>query len=185
MNFQLYRDAFKFIIGLSAIGVLGLIYTVCVFTYHQVSTGSAPRLCTSSEATGISSASAVKSAAARSVCMQGQDRKKQNKSMVRAWGALLCGRRGCCPHLTACCSGCLQKPVAEVVAMALLLLTVAVPPAIPAALTTGTVYAQRRLKKKKIFCITPQRINICGQINLVCFDKVRHFLGHSKMLEDA
>uniref|UniRef100_A0A8B9EFE4 Cation-transporting ATPase n=1 Tax=Anser cygnoides TaxID=8845 RepID=A0A8B9EFE4_ANSCY len=101
MNFQLYRDAFKFIIGLSAIGVLGLIYTVCVFTYHQVST----------------------------------------------------------------------KPVAEVVAMALLLLTVAVPPAIPAALTTGTVYAQRRLKKKKIFCITPQRINICGQINLVCFDK--------------
>uniref|UniRef100_A0A663DQK1 Cation-transporting ATPase n=1 Tax=Aquila chrysaetos chrysaetos TaxID=223781 RepID=A0A663DQK1_AQUCH len=65
----------------------------------------------------------------------------------------------------------LSKPVADVVAMALLLLTVAVPPAIPAALTTGTVYAQRRLKKKKIFCISPQRINICGQINLVCFDK--------------
>ncbi|POI32970.1 hypothetical protein CIB84_003278 [Bambusicola thoracicus] len=98
LNFQLYRDAFKFIVGLSAIGVLGLIYTVCVFTYHK-------------------------------------------------------------------------KPVADVVAMALLLLTAAVPPAIPAALTTGTVYAQRRLKKKKIFCITPQRINICGQINLVCFDK--------------
>uniref|UniRef100_A0A8C3CNT9 Cation-transporting ATPase n=1 Tax=Cairina moschata TaxID=8855 RepID=A0A8C3CNT9_CAIMO len=38
MNFQLYRDAFKFIIGLSAIGVLGLIYTVCVFTYHQTGT---------------------------------------------------------------------------------------------------------------------------------------------------
>uniref|UniRef100_A0A8C3K5N5 Cation-transporting ATPase n=1 Tax=Calidris pygmaea TaxID=425635 RepID=A0A8C3K5N5_9CHAR len=63
------------------------------------------------------------------------------------------------------------SPVADVVAMALLLLTVAVPPTIPAALTTGTVYAQRRLKKKKIFCISPQRINICGQINLVCFDK--------------
>uniref|UniRef100_A0A8C2TTM3 Cation-transporting ATPase n=1 Tax=Coturnix japonica TaxID=93934 RepID=A0A8C2TTM3_COTJA len=92
LNFQLYRDAFKFIVGLSAIGVLGSIYTIC-------------------------------------------------------------------------------KPVSDVVAMALLLLTAAVPPAIPAALTTGTVYAQRRLKKKKIFCITPQRINICGQINLVCFDK--------------
>ncbi|NXL84613.1 AT135 ATPase, partial [Alectura lathami] len=98
VNFQLYRDAFKFIVGLSAIGVLGLVYAVCVFTYHK-------------------------------------------------------------------------KPVAEVVTMALLLLTAAVPPAIPAALTTGTVYAQRRLKKKKIFCITPERINICGQINLVCFDK--------------
>ncbi|PKU47631.1 hypothetical protein llap_2097 [Limosa lapponica baueri] len=98
VNFKLYRDAFKFIVGLSAIGVFGLIYTVCVFVSHK-------------------------------------------------------------------------KPVADVVAMALLLLTVAVPPTIPAALTTGTVYAQRRLKKKKIFCISPQRINICGQINLVCFDK--------------
>ncbi|KAK4819376.1 hypothetical protein QYF61_001655 [Mycteria americana] len=97
VNFKLYRDAFKFIVGLSVIGVFGLIYTVCVFVSHG-------------------------------------------------------------------------KPVADVVAMALLLLTVAVPPAIPAALTTGTVYAQRRLKKK-IFCISPQRINICGQINLVCFDK--------------
>uniref|UniRef100_A0A8C0C1Q9 Cation-transporting ATPase n=1 Tax=Buteo japonicus TaxID=224669 RepID=A0A8C0C1Q9_9AVES len=97
VNFKLYRDAFKFIVGLSVIGMFGLIYTVCVFVSH--------------------------------------------------------------------------KPVADVVAMALLLLTVAVPPAIPAALTTGTVYAQRRLKKKKIFCINPQRINICGQINLVCFDK--------------
>uniref|UniRef100_A0A8C4V897 Cation-transporting ATPase n=1 Tax=Falco tinnunculus TaxID=100819 RepID=A0A8C4V897_FALTI len=97
VNFRLYRDAFKFIIGLSVVGMFGFIYTVCVFVSHNVST--------------------------------------------------------------------------RVVAMALLLLTVAVPPAIPAALTAGTVYAQRRLKKKKIFCISPQRINICGQINLVCFDK--------------
>ncbi|XP_025038282.2 putative cation-transporting ATPase 13A5 isoform X1 [Pelodiscus sinensis] len=98
MNFKLYRDAFKFIIGLTLIGVLGLIYTVCVYVHHK-------------------------------------------------------------------------KPVAETVAMALLLFTVSVPPAIPAALTTGIVYAQKRLKNKKIFCISPQRINICGQINLVCFDK--------------
>lgn len=89
------------------------------------------------------------------------------------------------PSHRPCCSRCSQKPVADVVAMALLLLTVAVPPAIPAALTTGTVYAQRRLKKKKIFCISPQRINICGQINLVCFDKVRRFLGHWKMVGAA
>uniref|UniRef100_A0A452HIM6 Cation-transporting ATPase n=1 Tax=Gopherus agassizii TaxID=38772 RepID=A0A452HIM6_9SAUR len=103
MNFKLYRDAFKFIIILTLIGVLGLIYTVCVYVQHK-------------------------------------------------------------------------KPVAETVAMALLLFTVSVPPAIPAALTTGIVYAQKRLKNKKIFCISPQRINICGQINLVCFDKVRNIL---------
>uniref|UniRef100_A0A8D0HJV4 Cation-transporting ATPase n=1 Tax=Sphenodon punctatus TaxID=8508 RepID=A0A8D0HJV4_SPHPU len=63
------------------------------------------------------------------------------------------------------------QPASATVSMALLLLTVAVPPAIPAALTIGIVYAQRRLKNKKIFCISPRRINICGQINLVCFDK--------------
>ncbi|XP_038318756.1 probable cation-transporting ATPase 13A5 isoform X2 [Canis lupus familiaris] len=55
--------------------------------------------------------------------------------------------------------------------MALLILTITVPPVLPAALTTGIVYAQKRLKKKKIFCISQQRINMCGQINLVCFDK--------------
>nr|BAB14942.1 unnamed protein product [Homo sapiens] len=38
-------------------------------------------------------------------------------------------------------------------------------------MTAGIVYAQRRLKKIGIFCISPQRINICGQLNLVCFDK--------------
>ncbi|XP_007946209.1 probable cation-transporting ATPase 13A5 [Orycteropus afer afer] len=62
-------------------------------------------------------------------------------------------------------------PSRDTVTMALLLLTVTVPPVLPAALTTGIVYAQKRLKKKKIFCISPQRINMCGQLNLVCFDK--------------
>ncbi|XP_076974008.1 putative cation-transporting ATPase 13A5 isoform X2 [Tamandua tetradactyla] len=62
-------------------------------------------------------------------------------------------------------------PPRDATAMSLLLLTVTVPPVLPAALTTGIVYAQKRLKKKKIFCISPQRINMCGQINLVCFDK--------------
>lgn len=42
----------------------------------------------------------------------------------------------------------------------------------PPSLTTGIVYAQRRLKRKKIFWISPQRINMYRQINLVCFDKV-------------
>lgn len=39
-------------------------------------------------------------------------------------------------------------------------------------MTAGIVYAQRRLKRVGIFCISPQRINMCGQLNLVCFDKV-------------
>ncbi|XP_077204016.1 putative cation-transporting ATPase 13A5 [Paroedura picta] len=98
LNFKLYRDAFKFILGLAVIAVLGMVYAIYVYTSHK-------------------------------------------------------------------------QPGRDTLAMALLLLTVPVPPALPAALTTGIVYAQRRLKKKRIFCISPQRINICGQINLVCFDK--------------
>ena len=40
--------------------------------------------------------------------------------------------------------------------------------ALPAAMTVGTYYAQNRLKKTKIFCISPQRINVCGKLKLVC-----------------
>uniref|UniRef100_I3JWX4 Polyamine-transporting ATPase 13A3 n=1 Tax=Oreochromis niloticus TaxID=8128 RepID=I3JWX4_ORENI len=51
------------------------------------------------------------------------------------------------------------------------IVTITVPPALPAAMTAGIVYAQRRLKRIGIFCISPQRINMCGQLNVVCFDK--------------
>lgn len=98
LNFKLYSDAFKFIVFLAFLGVMGFFYALGVYMYNGVS----------------------------------------------------------------------KKDTAT---MALLLLTVTVPPVLPAALTTGIVYAQKRLKKKKIFCISPQRINMCGQINLVCFDK--------------
>lgn len=53
------------------------------------------------------------------------------------------------------------------------IVTIAVPPALPAALSAGLVYAQNRLKKENIFCISPRSINICGSINTVVFDKVR------------
>ncbi|XP_038078895.1 probable cation-transporting ATPase 13A3 [Patiria miniata] len=51
------------------------------------------------------------------------------------------------------------------------IITIAVPPALPASLTIGMLYAQFRLKAKGIFCISPQRINTCGSLNVVCFDK--------------
>uniref|UniRef100_A0A8C0GCW7 Cation-transporting ATPase n=1 Tax=Chelonoidis abingdonii TaxID=106734 RepID=A0A8C0GCW7_CHEAB len=66
---------------------------------------------------------------------------------------------------------CLIEEAGEVVKKALDVITIAVPPALPAALTTGIIYTQGRLKKKGIFCINPQRINVCGQLNLICFDK--------------
>ncbi|KAK9515665.1 hypothetical protein VZT92_026292 [Zoarces viviparus] len=59
----------------------------------------------------------------------------------------------------------------ELVIRSLDVVTIAVPPALPAAITTGTIYAQRRLKRQGIFCISPPRINICGKVSLFCFDK--------------
>uniref|UniRef100_A0A6G1SQ57 Cation-transporting ATPase n=1 Tax=Aceria tosichella TaxID=561515 RepID=A0A6G1SQ57_9ACAR len=54
---------------------------------------------------------------------------------------------------------------------ALDLITIVVPPALPAAMTIGIIYAQSRLKNNKIFCISPRSINISGCIDCVCFDK--------------
>lgn len=54
---------------------------------------------------------------------------------------------------------------------ALDLLTVTVPPALPAAMSCGIVFAISRLKKLEIFCISPPRINLAGQISTFVFDK--------------
>nr|XP_046252815.1 cation-transporting ATPase 13A2 isoform X2 [Scatophagus argus]XP_046252816.1 cation-transporting ATPase 13A2 isoform X2 [Scatophagus argus] len=59
----------------------------------------------------------------------------------------------------------------ELLIRSLDIVTIAVPPALPAAITTGTIYAQRRLKKQGVFCISPPRINICGKVSIFCFDK--------------
>ncbi|XP_077866411.1 polyamine-transporting ATPase 13A3 [Saccoglossus kowalevskii] len=64
-----------------------------------------------------------------------------------------------------------KATVKDIIIKALDIFTIAVPPALPAALTIGMVFAQRRLKKKGIFCISPQRINVSGTLDVVCFDK--------------
>ncbi|KAJ2852596.1 hypothetical protein IWW36_000225 [Coemansia brasiliensis] len=54
---------------------------------------------------------------------------------------------------------------------ALDLITVVVPPALPATMSIGVSFALSRLRKRYIYCISPTRINICGKINVMCFDK--------------
>lgn len=58
-----------------------------------------------------------------------------------------------------------------IVVRALDLITIVVPPALPATLTIGTNFALSRLRQKKIFCISPQRVNVGGKIDVMCFDK--------------
>lgn len=58
-----------------------------------------------------------------------------------------------------------------IIVRALDLITIVVPPALPATLTIGISFAVARLKKKQIFCISPQRVNVGGKLDIMCFDK--------------
>merc|ERR1719474_1539992 len=51
------------------------------------------------------------------------------------------------------------------------LITIVVPPALPAAMTIGIVLANQRLMPKNIFCISPRTINVAGAVDCTCFDK--------------
>lgn len=59
----------------------------------------------------------------------------------------------------------------DVAIKALDLITIVIPPALPAAMTVGKLYAQNRLQACKIYCINSRVINVAGSINCVCFDK--------------
>ena len=63
----------------------------------------------------------------------------------------------------------------EIALESLDLITIVVPPALPAAMTIGSMYAQKRLKRKNIYCISPRTINVSGSIDCVCFDKTGAF----------
>ncbi|KAK3945050.1 vacuolar cation-transporting ATPase YPK9 [Diplogelasinospora grovesii] len=58
-----------------------------------------------------------------------------------------------------------------IIVRALDLITIVVPPALPATLTIGTNFALTRLRRKQIFCISPQRVNVAGKLDIMCFDK--------------
>lgn len=58
-----------------------------------------------------------------------------------------------------------------IIVRALDLITIVVPPALPATLTIGINFALSRLKGKHIFCISPQRVNVGGKLDIMCFDK--------------
>lgn len=62
-------------------------------------------------------------------------------------------------------------PGSHITLEALDLITIVVPPALPAAMTVGRLVAQRRLEKKKIYCISPRTINVSGSVDCICFDK--------------
>ena len=64
-----------------------------------------------------------------------------------------------------------EDSVKDILIKALDLITIIVPPALPMAMTIGVIFAQNRLKKLDIFCISPKIINVSGCVNCICFDK--------------
>lgn len=64
-----------------------------------------------------------------------------------------------------------KNPVVDIIKRSLDIITIAVPPALPGALTAGLIYSQNRLRKQKIYCISPRTINICGTLDTFVFDK--------------
>ncbi len=59
----------------------------------------------------------------------------------------------------------------DIVLRSLDLVTITVPPTLPAVMTVGTAFALMRLKRLGIFCISPNRINVSGLIKICVFDK--------------
>ncbi|XP_074108715.1 polyamine-transporting ATPase 13A3-like [Cotesia typhae] len=62
-------------------------------------------------------------------------------------------------------------PALDIILEALDLITIMVPPALPATMTVGRMIAQKRLKNREIYCTSPRAINVSGSVDCICFDK--------------
>jgi len=64
-----------------------------------------------------------------------------------------------------------ELSVSETIDRSFNMLSTAVPPALPAVMGMGITFALARLRKYKIYCISPKRINLAGRIRTIVFDK--------------
>ncbi|KAJ3291099.1 hypothetical protein HDU79_002679 [Rhizoclosmatium sp. JEL0117] len=51
------------------------------------------------------------------------------------------------------------------------LYTIVVPVALPATIAVGVGFSINRLRRVGIYCLAAARVNVCGQIDVMCFDK--------------
>ncbi|CAH0731621.1 unnamed protein product, partial [Brenthis ino] len=59
----------------------------------------------------------------------------------------------------------------EIVIKALDIITIVVPPALPAAMTVGRLYAVARLRRARVTCLNTRAVNVSGSLDCICFDK--------------
>mmetsp|Transcript_10310 Transcript_10310/g.10247 ORF Transcript_10310/g.10247 Transcript_10310/m.10247 type:complete len:682 (+) Transcript_10310:827-2872(+) len=65
------------------------------------------------------------------------------------------------------------------------LVTTVIPPVLPLATTICTSFAIKRLKNKKISCISPPAVNSSGRVAIICFDKTGTLTEDSMTLKGA
>jgi cation-transporting ATPase 13A2 len=65
----------------------------------------------------------------------------------------------------------MDVPLYEFILRCMNHVTVAVPPALPLAITVCISFAMDRLQQKKIFTTSPLCVNTAGQVDCMCFDK--------------
>ena len=65
----------------------------------------------------------------------------------------------------------LNNPITDIIQRSLDISKITVPPVLPAPLATSVLYAQKRLRAKHVYCISPRTINVCGAINTFEFGK--------------
>lgn len=51
------------------------------------------------------------------------------------------------------------------------LITITVPPGLPVSMTFGIIFALEKMKNKKIYCSSPNKVILGGMTNWICFDK--------------
>ena len=61
------------------------------------------------------------------------------------------------------------------------MITIAVPPALPACLAIATVLSIGRLRRKDVFVTSPERVAMAGQLDVICFDKTGGVLSNPEI----
>lgn len=142
LNVKLWKDAIKFVLALAVIAFAGVAYSLAINLYHGVSGHSVVHRRTGSCVDINCALSPI------------------NFLSLPSPLSLLP-----CPPIPSppLSSPSLQYNVGETMFRSLDVVTILVAPALPASLTVGTIYAIARLKKKKIYCTSPQRLVGIGQ----------------------
>ncbi|XP_049881693.1 polyamine-transporting ATPase 13A3-like isoform X2 [Pectinophora gossypiella] len=59
----------------------------------------------------------------------------------------------------------------DIALKALDIITIVIPPALPAAMTVGRLYCVSRLRAARVTCLNTRAVNVSGSIDCFCFDK--------------